>query len=318
MEVNFTTVHKVYTILQSLCARVNRSDKSKFISFPSYPIDLATVQIDHLFVMGALESKSQLVRLEVFDVAEIQKGQENCTNVFVEKTKEWIAPFSLIRVCERKFQPLLKNYKLKLALKKEFCSPFNLTKDNPENIGSYLIHHLQRLLKNVDIVSLTKETFSLILAELEWREMYGSEPFLAFQNIISQITFDAWDSSLYSSVESNSNQTKGHKSIKKDMISIDEYFYASWTLREQPQSKQEYRYRVDIMCHLCQMFFDNILISKHILEHIEEDRKNWKNMSRTLIECTHCLRTFDAQYFKKHQALVCFDLYMYLYNHTLK
>ncbi|XP_025016456.1 uncharacterized protein LOC107361787 isoform X2 [Tetranychus urticae] len=186
---NIKDTFAVYSSLQSLCNRILTRDRTKLASFDSYPVEVVSVQIGQTFILAAMESKTKAVRLHAFSIDEIHSAATKGINIFIEKVREWVALPSTLRVFEKKFNGLISHgYNVSFLTKSEFCK-YGF-KTNDENAGGYIISHLQKMFKNIDLSSLSANTMNLLLSELEWREKYGYEPCIAFRNIITHIATD--------------------------------------------------------------------------------------------------------------------------------
>lgn len=175
--------------IQSLCSRALARERLPLTSTDDNPVDLVSIQIVNVFIVGAMENASKSIRLDVFNSEQVSEQASKGRNIFVECAKSWIAKGSTVRISEKKFNLLEKyGYVLIPFSKIDFN---NHMKARDDNIGGYLIQHLRKLFKDIDLNSIGKELLHLVLSELEWRESFGLEPYQAFLNIINHITKDS-------------------------------------------------------------------------------------------------------------------------------
>lgn len=172
--------------IQSLCSRALYRERISLSSSENNPVDLVSIQIGDVFIIGAMENSSKSVHLDVFDTTEVAELASKGRNIFVECAKNWISTGSVVRISEKKFNSLEKCGYVLIPFSK---SDFNNTnmKARDDNIGGYLIQHLRKLFKDIDLNSIGKELLHLVLSELEWRESFGLEPYQAFLNIVDHL-----------------------------------------------------------------------------------------------------------------------------------
>ena len=285
-----------------------------------------------------MECISHRAKLAVVPIHEIcqKNGKQTVMLPFIK----WLTKGCNIRTCESKFQSLSSyGYKVTVQSKTEFLAQnknLSLT-----TISGYLIHHLQRFFKDMDLSTLSSDILQNILDELLWRERYGNNPFTAFYNIIKHISEQCGLRKPHitptivqtniptgirtppvtkaPAVAKNTVQTKQPTNQntysrpvvpelnETNSVFVDEYYYSSLTLKTSVAKtiSQEESAKDSIQCHLCQMFFDNILIVKHLLEHLEKERRGRvRKGDNNEPECKHCLRFFSNRALHMHEELV--------------
>ncbi|CAG2164958.1 unnamed protein product [Oppiella nova] len=265
-------------------------------------VGVASVRIADFMILGAMEAQSHRVKLCVVQVSDM--NEMNGKPLIFHPIVKWLEKGVTVNTCESKFMALKEfGFKVVLQSKNTFLTPnkgANLT-----SIGVYLTHHLQRFFKDFDLASLSLGVLTNILDELLWRERYGNNPFTAFYNIIKHISEQCGltkaDTVVAPQVVVNipSSARVRHKQ--------HEYYYSSLRLKkkfEKTDSQEEELAKDSIQCHLCQMFFNNILIVKHLLDHLEKERGGRvRKGDNNETECKHCLRFFSNRTLHMHEEL---------------
>ncbi len=327
-------IYNIWQKLQKVCTLALQTKDSKLGSIYKTvdvkTVDVASVQIGRFYVVGAMESGSHRCKLSVVSVTSLV--QQNGKEVILQPIIKCVEKGTTIRTCEKKFFPLRNmGYKVSLINKSEFLVNQNSGNSNLTNIGAYLCHHLQRLFKDLDVNTLTFDIINNVLEELLWRERYGTNPFSAFTNIVKhiaeqcgirkpeqlapniQIPISVNQNRLSNNITSRAvgrSPTTSKAQVVNDANSVyvDEYYYSSLQLKSsyaKKNSQEEESAKDSIQCHLCQMFFDNILIIKHLLEHLEKERKGRvRKGDNNEPECKHCLRFFSTRTLHMHEELV--------------
>ena len=299
---------------------------------PLRNVELATVQVGRFYVVGCMESSSPRFRLGVICCPQHEYGTDNGSiKPFLQFIQTWIQPSSNIIVCEPKFKALKEfGYDVHILSRTHFLNHLKIS-----NIGGYMIQHLRKLFGTTDLKDLTHDNLTLILEELQWRERFGKDPFNAFHNIIKHLaeqcaqqqllndtgmlntlqTRNKFDRQQSITSSSSSSSQEGRISARQKFsgaqVWVDEYYYSNLKLNKNKKNainderEAESSRSSQFQCHLCQMFFDNILIVQHILEHIERERKGRvRKGDDNEIECKHCFRMFDEPIMPMHEELV--------------
>ena len=312
-------IYNVWSRLQRTCSSALQSKDTKLGPI----VEICSIQVGKYQVLGAMDVRSHRSKLAVIPITEIvqRSGKQRVWVTFVK----WLEMGAEVRTCETKFEELKRyGFKINIQSKNAFLSAnknLGLT-----TISGYLIHHLQRFFKDFDLSSLSEEVLSNILDELLWRERFGTNPFTAFYSIIKHISeqcglrrpdYNSSVVTLPTGIRTPQNAVKktvqtytrpaAPKLDETNSVFVDEYYYSSLTLKKSVEktTSQEEVIKDSIQCHLCQMFFDNILIIKHLLEHLEKERRGRvRKGDNNDTECKHCLRFFTNRALHMHDELV--------------
>lgn len=273
------------------------------------PIDLVSIKLNNLFVVCAKHPKSNLVRLG-FHIPKLSKYS------FADLTESWFAHGAHIRVSESKF---LKLQEKRTDLRVELVTRIEMiSKDDRFNRNSafgYMVSQLTHVLKDCDSSSLTCEHLKLILAEMQWREFYGTTPFDSFTNIVKHISLygdvSDWytEPSIVADLEQALvNMNDEVSSTYNDYIWAEEYFYATIEPKhsntDKPLLYRLPRPDVRICCHLCNNMFETFEISLHIIVHVEENRKKHNTPKpKKQVECKHCFKSFNSDELAIHSSI---------------
>ncbi|XP_054162701.1 uncharacterized protein LOC128960605 [Oppia nitens] len=334
IEMGPEKIFNVWQQLQKVCSFALRTKDAKLGS-KVMDVEVATIKVGQCVVLGAMEDKTRRVKVAVFALK--NNNSAGVLKLMIQTLIKWLDKNITIKTCESKFTTLnINGFKVQM-ISKNVILPTNKNL-SLTSIGGYLTHHLSKFFKDFDLSSLGLEIIQNILDELLWRERYGTNPYTAFYNIIKHIgeqcglrknhyttnivnntSFETTDTS--ASLNTNNIQTYSSNRVINRQINIpvlpvldetnsvfvDEYFYSSLKLKTTSQvnnTQEEVSNKDSIQCHLCQMFFNNILIVKHLLEHLEVERggrvrKGDNNES----ECKHCLRFFTKRSLHMHEEL---------------
>lgn len=323
IEMGTDKIFNVWSRLQKVCSLALMSKDARLGS-SNREVEIASVQVGRFQVLGAMESSSHRTKLTVVPVSEII--QQNGKNAVMLPFVKWIDKSSTIKTCESKFLSLRDyGFKVVCQTKNDFLTS---NKNSLNTISGYLFHHLQRFFKDFDLSTLTHEILANILDELLWRERYGTNPFTAFYNIIKHIGEQCalkkpeYDITVTQkaptpqtgirtppvSTYSRPNRPLTSQLDETNSVFVEEYYYSSLKLKDNASkvTSQEDTSKDGIQCHLCQMFFDNILIIKHLLEHLEKERRGRvRKGDNNETECKHCLRFYGNRALHMHEELVC-------------
>ncbi|RWS04871.1 uncharacterized protein B4U79_18346 [Dinothrombium tinctorium] len=273
-------VSDVWTMLRKICAgeMISHQSKMKF----KYSATLATAHLGTLYLIGAMEETSNIVRIAVIDSQDINEARFKTVPLLLQYARKWFYRQCRIKVCEKKLLNLNKfGYSVTLVPRQVFTSSKN-------EIGFYLTQHLTGIFQDINVNELDKETINLLLNELQWREIYGTEPLSSFVNIIQHIS-EKLDFSPKSADE---------------LFYVEEYYYATLKPKLTLANSIIGSSKVDIRCPICSQFFDNILIVKHYIQHVQQVTRLAPNAVNSLsVKCDHCLRQFSERILPLHHQL---------------
>lgn len=298
------------------------SENTQSLDIPK-PIDLISVNLNNIYVVCAKHPDSNLVRLG-FLIPNLSEYS------FASLTESWFAHGALIRVCEKKFLKLTEkrtDLKIELVTRAEMVSKGD--RFDRQSAFGYIIVQLAHVLKDCDSSTLSLENLKLLLAEMQWREFYGTNPYDAFTNIVKHISLYGDIAGLYSepsmTVEpEQSLQVSEPSSITAnsepfcDQVWAEEYFYAtieskSASNAKRPKTQIIPKPDVRTCCHLCNNMFETFGFCLHIIVHVEENRRKSPVQSPSgLIDCKHCFKSFDQYELAVHSSL------FRSYNHTIR
>ena len=325
IEMGTDKIFNVWSRLQKVCSLALMSKDSR-LGGANKEVEIASIQIGRFHLLGAMELGSHRTKLSVVPLSEIV--QQNGKNAVMLPFVKWIEKGTLIKTCENKFIGLRDyGYRVVCQSKNDFLATNKNLSLN--TISGYLIHHLQRFFKDFELSTLTHDILSNILDELLWRERFGTNPFSAFYNIIRHISEQCALKKPEYDITVTQKAPTPQTGIRtppistysrpnrppipvvlddKNSVFVEEYYYSSLKLKENASNviSQEETSKDGIQCHLCQMFFDNILIIKHLLEHLEKERRGRvRKGDNNDIECKHCLRFYSNRALHMHEELVC-------------
>lgn len=284
----------------------------------SEPIDLVSIKLNDVFVVCAKHPRSNLVRLGL-----------HIPNVslynFVDLTESWFASGSHVRISEEKFlglgevrQDLIVTLVPRITM---------MTKDGRfyrESAFGYLICQLTHVFKDYNTASLSRETLKLILAEMQWRELYGTTPYDAFTNIVNHMAQYGEASDWYSepSLPVNGEEPlddDGIQPIDEDeYVFAEKHFYATIDptdsdgkvisrISEPINLAEPPKPDVRLTCHFCKNVFESFDFAMHMATHVEHNRRENERKEfrkRRLIECKHCFKPFKRENIALHAAIL--------------
>lgn len=319
-------LHSIWKIVQRVCRTA--LDKSyprhRLTNFFSTndreaepePIDLISIKLNNVYIVCAKHPRSNLVRLGLH-IPKVSKY------TFADLTESWFAHGAHVRVAEVKFLELNKK---RQDLKVELVSPIEIVaKDGHyyrDSAFGYLTCQLAHVLKDFDSASLTREDLKLILAEMQWRELYGTTPLDAFTNIVEHIAkysqASNWSSELSVPkegeimLESPINQCMEGS----DYIWAESYFYATvepvdsegniiCRFTEPPNLERPPEPDVRMTCHDCKLRTECFDFSLHIIAHVEANRGDLvgKMTKSSHVQCKHCFKVIRRDEISTHLAL---------------
>lgn len=285
---------------------------------PAEPIDLVSIKLNNVYVVCAKHPCSNLVRLGLY-IPNVSLYN------FVDLTESWFAHGAHIRVCETKFKDLsLKRTDLKIDLVTRLEMISKNERFFRDSAFGYLVCQLSHVFKDFDSSTLSRESLKLVLAEMQWRELYGTTPYDAFTNIVNHMAQYGEASDWYSEP---SLPVDGEETFETDpdnqliqaidssqYIWTEKYFYASvdpidsdgkviCRFIEPPKPEDSPCADVRIRCHECKFRYECFDFGFHIISHVEANRKQLKNTNKAMIECKHCFKTIKREDMFNHSTL---------------
>lgn len=287
---------------------------------PAEPIDLISIKLNNVYVVCAKHPASNLVRLGLY----IPKVSQYS---FADLTASWFAHGANIRISEAKFLELNGN---RSDLKIEVVPRSHMMTKNGrfyrDSAFGYIVCQLSHILKDSDSSTLPRESLKLILAELEWRELYGPTPSQAFTSIVDHMVQYGEASDWYSEPSLPVAGEVSSHSIKDrtaqvldicDYIWAERYFYATvdpvdkdgkiiQRYIEPPSLENPPMPDIRMQCHECNLRFDCFDFTIHMTTHVERNRREAEQreyLKKDLIECKHCFKIFKRQDIELHSRL---------------
>ncbi|KAG9510989.1 Pogo transposable element with ZNF domain protein, partial [Fragariocoptes setiger] len=317
------TIEHIWRRIQNVCRTVVESQPPIIVGNDNYPAELVTVQFGKSSIVCAKNPTLNIVRLGLHI-------EGVSTYSFVELTESWFAPNSTIRIAEDKFLALSERhgYKIRLVSRRDMMSKNN--RFDHDSAFGYLITQLAHVFKDFDTSTVRHEGLKLVLAEMQWRELYGTTPYDSFRHIIKHMATYGERSDWYSEASmlqageetiQNSNEVAAQNTDDTNDVWAEAYFYAYLIPKKKdkvPQNRSITSSDLDVrfQCHLCQIHFSNYQIVNHHIEHVEKDRREdvVRRDTRSLIECTHCFRPMTKAELRKHKELFTSDLHLTIYG----
>lgn len=291
------------------------------------PIDLVSIKFNDLYIVCAKHPCSNHVRLGLW----IPKVSQYS---FAHLTESWFAHGSRIRTAEPKFMSLSKH---RTDLNVELVPRlYMINKDGKfdrDGAFGYLICQLTNVCKDLVSSAVKKNRLKLILAEMEWRELYGTTPYDAFTNIINHMVKYNVTADHYSEPSTPTHYEEFHENPymrpnETDFTWTEKYFYATIDpidadgkviarfLEPTPQDRvplPEARFT----CHICREVHESFKFSMHLITHVEKSRRELErieNLRKKIIECKHCFKIFKRDVLAVHTALLRSDLQLIQYG----
>ena len=288
------------------------------------PIDLLSIKLNQDYIVCAKHPLSSQVRLGLF-IPNVSRYS------YVELTESWFAEGAHVRVCETRFIDLTKrrpDLRVQLTDRSDMVSRNGAF--NRNSAFGYLICQLTHVFKDFESSTVSRETLKLILAEMQWRELYGTTPMNAFTNIIKHIALYEQASINYSEVINNGDNAakESEAQTESSYVYAEKYFYAKIepidekgnvvsTFRHGESECQVARF----FCHICNQSFESFYYSLHMMGHVElnrltkgEDLTIFHKSVSGLYECKHCFKFFTRQHFSDHSALYQMHLHSIKYG----
>lgn len=182
IEMSMESVYNIWNRIQEICGTALQQTISK-LGANSKVVEVGSVRVGQFYVVGAKELTTCRCRLGIVPVSSL-KGP-NSKSTFVHMVVQWVISKANIKTAEAKFMALSSlGFRVMLVPKAEFLA--NVTKY--ASIAGYLTQNMERLFKDIDLSTLTEHFLVSVLREFEWREVFGTEPLFAFNNIIKHIS----------------------------------------------------------------------------------------------------------------------------------
>lgn len=287
----------------------------------SHPIDLISIKLNDVFVVCGKHPRSNRVRLGLC-IPKVSLYN------FAELTESWFAHGAHIRVSETKFLDLSSrrtDLQVQLVPRHQMVGKDGAF-DRSSAFG-YLICQLTHVFKDFDSSTLSRETLKLILAEMEWRELYGTTPYDAFTHIVGHMAQYGEASDWYSEP---SLPVRGEESLPAQMphedltngdaeyVFAEKYFYANvdpvdsrgkiiCRFIEPANPEKPLQPIATFCCHLCNNRYESFDFSMHLIAHVEANRKENERkeyLKKRLIECKHCFKPYKREEISIHCGLL--------------
>lgn len=275
-----------------------------------HPIELISFKLNKYYIVCAKHPNSDNTRLGLLNPT---------TSIydFADLTESWFASGTCIRVCEPKFLALQNkrsDLRIELVTRNQMISS-NGTFDKTTAFG-YLITQLGWAFKGFDSKSIACEQLKLLLAELQWRELFGLTPKLAFDAIVAHIAAYGEASKNYKELTFKDYEPAPRTISDKftnEFVWTEEYFYATIVLKNEknPHGDQQETVKLDlrILCHNCDLMFETYDFGLHALMHTQEARRivPGQRIVEDNIEkfkCHHCFKYFEELDFREHSQMI--------------
>lgn len=328
MKIEPTVLDSIWRRIQNVCRNMlekkyprlrltNDLDQGTNSNGVPEPIDLISIKLNGVYIVCAKNPKSNLVRLGLY-IPNVS------LYTFGELTDTWFAHGSQVRISESKFLSLGRrrtDLRIQLVPRSQMVSRDDHF--HRESAFGYIICQLSHILKDFDSSSLTCENLKLILAEIEWREIYGTNPYDAFTNIVNHLA-EYGDSSDY--YTEPSLPVEGEVTLDpacpaadaSEYICAERYFYATvdpvdsegkiiCRFTEPPDLENPPPADVRIRCHECGLRLETFDFALHMIAHVERNRKEHERkeyLRRMIVECKHCFKMFPREQLILHSTLV--------------
>lgn len=326
LNLDYETMDLIWRRFQNVCRTALEDHQVTLHSKPDAPIDLVSLKFRDIYILCAKSSQSNLVRLGLHI-----PGQSRYS--YSELTEHWFSPGSEIRTAEDKFLPLRSLHNLKVTIvNRRLMMSRDGTFDADSAFG-YALCQLAHIFKDFDSNSITNEGLKLVLAELQWREIFGTTPYDAFTNIIGHMSRYGDSSDWYSepalpvtgeetitTAEMVEEAFTSDDKDDKNQIFAEHYFYATNVpVKKEPINvlacpEPDVRFK----CHLCFTYLNNFQFAKHHIVHVEKSRMESRQSScierNGIFECKHCFRLMDKQALNDHYDIFRADIHTTLYG----
>lgn len=331
MKIDTHILNSLWKRIQNVCRNLlekryprlrltNNLDQGSNSTGQAQPIDLISVKLRDVYIVCAKHPGSNLVRLG-FHIPKVSLYS------FVDLTESWFAHGAEVRVSESKFLDLTKR---RSDLKVNFVSRLDMVSKNGrfnrDSAFGYIVCQLSHVLKDYDSSTLSRESLKLILAETEWRELYGTTPLDAFTNIVNHIAEFGETSDWYSepSLPTEGEETSQEASLQvsetlagDNYVWAEKYFYSTvdpvdsdgnviCRFSEPPDLEKPPHPDVRVRCHSCLLRFESFDFSLHMIAHVEANRREHERKEyrrKKLAECKHCFKTYQREHITIHSTL---------------
>lgn len=309
MNISTSDLQSIWRRIQYVCKVVMENDKTKLSSDET--VDLISVKFNDSFIACAKSSNSVKIGLQI---------PENTSNIIV-MVKDWFEDGSKIRISEAKFLDLQNCGKFQIEMTARYRMALKNDKFDHDSASGYLLNQLTQIFKDFDSSTYSNESFRLVLAELEWREKYGKNPFDAFKNIVDHMKHH---SELIPNIVVPNNFELPQFDCESYIWS-ESYFYASLLpvdskgqpiyLEQQPDLTKPPENDIRLQCHDCNYLFDNFSFSRHIIEHVESKKNEQELFDQDLlVKCKHCFKIMKKDDILIHSQLFRSTLHNILYG----
>ncbi|GFY51684.1 uncharacterized protein TNIN_91961 [Trichonephila inaurata madagascariensis] len=182
IPLDLSRISDAWRSFQVLCSAALKRSRDK-IGGSSRPIEVAMVRYGKLYILGAMDRRTNRTFVQAFPA---EMGQ---ANTIYYTLQSWISPGSTIII------NATKNFKMHLICKEYKFILFNESADknttniNLKNVTSYLVKHVSKMFGHVKAHMMRQEVMQGYLEELMWREKFGKDPQQAFSWIMNEIFF---------------------------------------------------------------------------------------------------------------------------------
>uniref|UniRef100_A0A6G1SI84 Zinc finger protein 280C n=1 Tax=Aceria tosichella TaxID=561515 RepID=A0A6G1SI84_9ACAR len=337
LKIEPKTLHGIWQSIQNVCRVALEKSYPRFrlcnnpnsdenqsnsqIKASSEIIDLISIKFNNYYIVCAKHPRSNHVRLGLY-VPKVSRYS------FADLTDSWFAHGAEIRVCENKFLDLMKkrtDLQVKLVTRPEM-----VVKDGAfhrQSAFGYLICQLSHIFKDFDSSQVSLETLKLILAEIEWRELYGTNPYDAFTKIVEHMALYRGASDCYFEPVIIDGELGSEIDIyqrdQSEFVFAEKYFYSLMQpVDSHGKVIQKYGNREDngdvpapivqFRCHICTYQYESFYFSMHMVAHVEHNRKDNEQaefLRTKQIKCKHCFKKFNKEGVVEHAQLFRADLH---------
>ena len=285
-------------------------------------IDLLTIVINGNQIVCAKHPHSNKVRLGL-------STPGSSSSSLVNLTENWFAHGVKIRVCEKEFLELKE--KLRTDLQIELVKPLDMvTSDDQLRVDwafGYILNQLANVFRDSNSRQATMKMIKLSLAEMQWREEYGTNPIDSFTRIVDhmreyfqsdQSKFYLFSDNMMRNLRSGSN---AYSKTATPQLYAEKYYYATVEpIDDKGEIIRHYNCDstngdssvVEFRCHICDHKFENFMFSMHIIAHVESESSSESgtrgSQSDQEINCKHCFKYFPLEELATHADLIKSEL----------
>ncbi|GFR22393.1 uncharacterized protein TNCT_217161 [Trichonephila clavata] len=182
IPLDLSRISDAWRSFQVLCSAALKRNRDK-IGGSGRPIEVAMVRFGRLFILGAMDRRTNRTFVQAFPA---EMGQ---ANTIYYTLQSWISPGSTIII------NATKNFKMHLICKEYKFILVNdwtdkTTNINLKHITSYLVKHVSNMFGHLKAHMMRQEVMQGYLEELMWREKFGKDPQQAFSWIMNEIFFN--------------------------------------------------------------------------------------------------------------------------------